>query len=288
VERGGSLYIGGCNDPAVNCTQEPALVRVPPGCRPYDLCSTTLWKGSPVSLLSLSVTGSGAYWTAYSANGTFASSTGPLDGGAALSLVNIPHDSILVAASGTTLYYTIFNAAGGPPRLGLYRASVAGDTLGPSTTLTTGGVTAFAVDRMNVYYTDASSPGNLYVCPHDGSPTMLAANVGVGPIVLDGSTLYVGGSSLRSVPIDGGALTTVVQDPGTSAMRGLALDETYFYWGDAPAGLSRAPRDGGSPEVLVKDTTVGGGGSSLAVDGRAIYWVDATLVTVGPLEMLAK
>jgi hypothetical protein len=298
VYSGGSLYIGGCNDPTANCTLGPALVQVPTTCNaytcyPYDSCSRTLWTYDGAWIVSLSVTDSDVYWTVYweSTNGSFATYTIPLDGGALRPLGFIPVDSYLVAASGTALYYT--NWGPGPPGTGsgLYRITFDGGTPSPSTTITDAVVLAAAVDTMNVYYTDPTPDGGVYACPHNGTiPSRLVADVGVAPIVLEGSTLYVGGSSIRSVPIDGGSPTIVVQDAGTSGMVALALDKTHFYWGGLPiGGLSRVLRDGGSLETLAPDASVGA--NTLAVDDCAIYWAPAPFpidFPTGPLQMLAK
>jgi hypothetical protein len=245
----------------------------------------TLWTDNSNYLVSLSVTESEAYWT----DGYLNSHLGPLDGGAASPLGGLAATTILLGASGTTLYYcTVQNATSTmPTSVGLFRVSVDGGTAGPPTMLTDAGVSsgAVAVDAVNVYYI---IQGDLFACPHNGSPRKLAANVGGGPMVLYESTLYVGGPSILSVPLDGGSPMPVIQNAGTSTMFGLAVDDTHFYWGNAPTGLSRAPRDGGSPEILVANVTVRRGAQTIAVNDGGIYWVVDHGMTPGPLGILAK
>ena len=98
---------------------------------------------------------------------------------------------------------------------------------------------AVAVDEANIYWTDC----------------------GTNPTAQDGRVMRMSKSTGQVV-----ALISNQSCPTT-----IALDAAYVYWlGGATSArtISRVPKDGGAPEILVRDNDI----RALAVDDAALYW----------------
>jgi hypothetical protein len=150
---------------------------------------------------------------------------------------------------------------------------------------------ALAVDSASVYWTNMNmnptgSSGVFKVPLNGGAVTQLSTTLysaqlqGIG-IAVDGTNVYwnddVGsGGSLLSVPVGGGATTTLVS--GT-AFEDVKVDATNVYWagnmgGAVNAGtIMKMPKSGGSPVTLVSGLRSPNG---LAVDGTSVYWTDTS------------
>jgi outer membrane protein assembly factor BamB len=136
-----------------------------------------------------------------------------------------------------------------------------------------------AVDSTNIYWSTTSAVLSM---PLTGSmPNTLAPNLlrGAQNVAVSATDVYwatvPGPDAVQSVPIDGGAVTTIVSDPnGTTA---LAVDTSNLYW-STTSGLYRAALAGGSP------TSIGPAVASLAVDATDVYYVLDSAVSAGTIR----
>jgi hypothetical protein len=82
--------------------------------------------------------------------------------------------------------------------------------------------------------------------------------------------------SVMTVPIAGGAATTIFTDMVDDLPQQLALDSASVYWSDDGWNINKAPLGGGPATTLVKGTNlgnnIGGGIGGFAVDSGEIYF----------------
>jgi hypothetical protein len=157
----------------------------------------------------------------------------------------------------------------------------------------------FAVDDTSVYYlvqSFASGPGSSLIesvpaaADAVGTPAVVATLPAMSgfptDLILASGTLYFedstsGGSgnesAVTSVPVGGGALTTVATFPNA---QGLAVDGLNVYVPVFPSGgngcaIDRAPLEGGSASTLL-DTQSLACPSTLASDGTRVYLASST------------
>lgn len=126
------------------------------------------------------------------------------------------------------------------------------------------------VDGTYVYWSESGAccgaNGSIKrVAKTGGTPTTLASNLNQPlEIHLDGETLFfleaAGSRAIKSVPIDGGDVTTLASD-SLSTPSTLTTDDTYVYWGNGEygpnSGLKRVPKTGGAYTSLLSDLTYG-------------------------------
>lgn len=136
------------------------------------------------------------------------------------------------------------------------------------------------VDNTNVYWTDLWD-NTLYRAPKSGGPPATIATGGViGPLAIDGSTLYYPtGAAIRRIGTDGTGGQTVVAAE-SYVVSDLALDATRVFWlrlgtwsgsnynGDGQ--VMRAPLGGGSPTPLASNQNRP---RAIAVFGSTVFWV---------------
>jgi hypothetical protein len=105
-----------------------------------------------------------------------------------------------------------------------------------------------------------------------GGATVIASQIQLTPLnlVSDGTTLFwtsAVGRQLSSMPVGGGAITTVVPAPGASGGFLAADDLNVYYY--SQQGLARVQKGGGTPSLITDTSAV-----SAAVLGSTLYWLD--------------
>jgi outer membrane protein assembly factor BamB len=130
-----------------------------------------------------------------------------------------------------------------------------------------------AVDSTHAYWTApnfASGGPNSAVMSIPligGTATTLAAVAGPMVLVANSTNLYwtsSGPAAIQSVPIDGGSVSTVVNDP--SGATALAVDAHNLYWCSTD-GVYQEPLAGGTA------LSIGPAATAVAVDGTDVYYV---------------
>ncbi len=135
-----------------------------------------------------------------------------------------------------------------------------------------------AVDSTRVYWSvpnfySGGTNAAIMSIPLAGATTAttLASNLDGPRLVVAGSAdVYWTGSgpgAVEGVPLDGGSVATIANDPHGGA--GLAIDAANLYWSTA-AGIFKAPLTGGAA------TNIGPGAAAIAVDATSVYYVTAT------------
>jgi hypothetical protein len=140
------------------------------------------------------------------------------------------------------------------------------------------------VDSENVYWAGFNDDSTGYVkkCPLTGcagAPTVLATGLGSSPsLAIDATNVYwidnffsLGAESLKSVPINGGDVVTLVSVINESYS--IATDGVNVYWTDKLNGtVSKVPVNGGAPVTIAAGENIP---ESLVVDATSVYWVNA-------------
>jgi hypothetical protein len=185
-----------------------------------------------------------------------------------------------------------------------------------------------AVADSVLYWVNAASGGTVMSMPvSGGTPRQLADAQGTPvAVAVDGGRLYwssAGQDVIRSLPVAGGVIATVVDDQDAEALffregtlywantevvndvasvyklppggdpvalasgpgpYAAVADSQYVYWTDETAGtVSKVPVGGGDAVVIAKDQF---GASDLAIDGANLYWLDD--ITDGAIMKLVK
>jgi len=146
------------------------------------------------------------------------------------------------------------------------RVSKAGGT---PTTIASGESDPFAlvVDSSHVYWT-AIGVGQVRSAPIAGGamPTVVGNVVAYG-LAIQGSTLYLGASAIDSVPTTGGSITTVAANQGDPYA--LTTDANNVYWATSSGTIASAPLGGSAVTTLATGQGVSYG---IAVDATNVYW----------------
>lgn len=126
--------------------------------------------------------------------------------------------------------------------------------------------------------TDGSAGSLERIEKAGGPPQALAASLAFTDVLfdfdniaLDDSFVYVAtAAKVLRIAKDGSG--TVELATTAAAVHGLAVDQRFVYWSEwaSPGELRRAPKAGGSAEILARVKTP----TSIEVDDDAIYWAD--------------
>lgn len=152
--------------------------------------------------------------------------------------------------SGTTLRCAPFD--GGSASVAIGRVSFASATLGltDSTLIVASLLAAFySIPLTGGEPSGGQSVEGNYAQLQSAGGVVFGAPLGPGPVV-------------RVAP--DGSLTTLV---ASATGNGMAVDDTYVYWADRVAGLSRVPQAGGAVTKVTSEPV-----EKVAVDSTAIYW----------------
>jgi hypothetical protein len=138
-------------------------------------------------------------------------------------------------------------------------------------------IDAIALDDSSVYYAFHSEGIVARVAKQGGTPVTLADAQGayMKTVAVSGGMVYFGASSLKRVPVSGGAVETLATNQGM--IQGIAVRDGFVYWTggggyslDSPGTVSRLPITGGTPMVLIDNFSPTP--AALAVDATHVYW----------------
>lgn len=109
-----------------------------------------------------------------------------------------------------------------------------------------------------------------------GAPTTLASQLQVPPARMfsDGIHLFwstgYGNTGISSMPVDGGAISTVIPNSGGVLV---GVDDTSIYYLDESGALYRSAKGGGGSATLI--TEPGASTHGVAISGGRAYWVES-------------
>jgi hypothetical protein len=186
-------------------------------------------------------------------------------------------DARSVATDGARVYWTTWGTDASQNGGMILSASVNG---GASTVLATneGTTTDILVDGANVYWMNYGDA--LRAMPKTGGAprTLMSVDQPMSFAIDDAFAYVTTTGGIWRVALAGGAPEKIVVARTGEA---IAVDDAHVYWidrgtaNDDSTSLSRAPKSGGAPEVLVAGRGVFSEAvtSSLVVDGASAYWV---------------
>ncbi|CAN5452251.1 hypothetical protein BH09MYX1_BH09MYX1_57920 [soil metagenome] len=139
------------------------------------------------------------------------------------------------------------------------------------------GVTKLVVANGWIYYTARKLGPTMVgrVPTSGGAPTQLATSGGFNPlgIAVDAQSVYWADSdSVSSVPLAGGATTTLAADFGVYHA---TVDATSVYWA-AGGQVKKAPRGGGAATIVANCMPSGCAPLELALDATNVYWTSTS------------
>jgi hypothetical protein len=156
----------------------------------------------------------------------------------------------------------------------------------PSTVVTAQDLGGFAIDSLNVYWTDDGA-GTVMQKPLAGGNaiTLSSGQPLVFAIAVDAQNVYwidYGGGKLMKAPIGGGTAPVPigsVPNSGVFSFHGLAVNSGAAY---LTAGFTLSKISTAQASTTTLSSTVGG--TDLATDGTSLYWVNAATVMKMPVN----
>jgi hypothetical protein len=292
--RGGPVEAGGdsCTDAhvvdAVDTNSDPSNC----GARGTVCGPVPVALGPRVS--AFAIDGANIYWTQLDASGTpcnppcaGAVMKMPLGGGTPLALASGQLSPISIAVGPTSVVWTNYGDVTGAPKALMTVPLDGGD---PITLVADGTFGAYAVDATSVYY---DGGGSLMKIPLAGGSPTPVTSLGVSwslasGVVLDATSVYWEDASsyhgeVRTAPLAGGPsvlLYSPYSPPSTPAfimIPLLAVDATNVYGAtydpfNAVGSIVSVPLEGGTLVTLASGHFHP---AFLAVDARAVYWVNS-------------
>ena len=203
----------------------------------------------------------------------------PKQGGPAITLAEGQASPFRVARDGDWLYWT---NRGDPPNFqdgGVKRISVVDPNASPEELVVVpGSPSSLCVGQDAVFFTVLGSgdmaDGSLRALPKNGGPVTVLADGLVSPgalLCLQTNVYFRTWTSILSIPVAGGAPTTIVGDMTEPAIR-LASDGASLYWptaSSASPSVEAAALDGSSRRTIASAQT---GLIDVAVDDASVYW----------------
>jgi hypothetical protein len=190
-----------------------------------------------------------------------------------------------IALGAGTLYYGSTRGAYGGPSSVVWSIPTAGGT--PAIVATpqpNQGVVCIAADANNLYWVagSGSQPGGsslMKASPGNGSTMTLASGIGcsalaVGPTSLVWFESSTTGAQLHSMPVVGGAVTTLASFPSAPSFMPVAADADSAYWA-LGSDVWKSPLAAPAP-TKIASLPQGAIPTGLAVDGTSAYVVAVT------------
>jgi hypothetical protein len=136
-----------------------------------------------------------------------------------------------------------------------------------------------AVDATYVYWAEEDGFGTIWRAPIAGGERDVMVQLGAGrypqTLVLDGGAMFASGGcsgEVWRVPLDGGVPTALFRLTDDACIQGVAVDASDVYFTNGT--VSKVPRTGGAPIVLVPAPTGGFGcDGALVASATDLYWV---------------
>jgi hypothetical protein len=113
---------------------------------------------------------------------------------------------------------------------------------------------------------------SLLKFPHTGGPPVtLVAGVAVGPLAVDGKSVYwLAGEEVMKVGVDGGTPVTLVS--AQKGARAIAVDASAVYWLSDDSTIKKCGLGGGTATPLAKGWGSTSWPERLVVGGQSIFW----------------
>jgi hypothetical protein len=155
------------------------------------------------------------------------------------------------------------------------------------------GALDIAVDDTSVYWAGPAPVGVTKVALAGGMPTQLVPGFSAALLAVAGGKVFFAGaagryespSSLLSVPVSGGPVSTVFSPASpTTSVNSLVADSQYVYFGVDDGRLGKAPLGGGPATILATGLPAFGGGFQIAVDASHVYFPHFEGISAVPLS----